>query len=476
MAIVPVILSGGSGTRLWPLSRSLYPKQLLPLSGEDTMLQETLKRVSGPDFDKPMIICNDVHRFIVGEQLRALGGQHQGILLEPAGRNTAPAAAVAALKLSAALGSETVMMLLPSDHVIADLAAFRMATQKALAAAKTGALVTFGIKPDHPETGYGYIKQGVPLDGVEGCYSVERFEEKPNKKKAESFLADGGYHWNSGMFLFSCGSFLEELERLHPAMVAACKDAVQAGEEDLDFFRLNEGAFIDADALSIDYAVMEHTDRAAVVPVEMGWNDVGSWTALWDIGEKDEDGNVLYGDVIAFDVQDSYIRSEARLVAATGVKDLIVAATDDAVLVAGKENAQQVKDLVERIKSEERHEHETHTRVYRPWGWYQGLETGNNFQVKQLSVNPGAQLSLQKHKHRAEHWVVVEGLATVTRDDDVIELEANQSTYIPIGMKHRLENKTESPLKIIEIQSGDYLGEDDIIRYEDDYGRLGHIE
>jgi len=476
MAIVPVILSGGSGTRLWPLSRSLFPKQLLPLAGEDTMLQETLKRVSGPDFDKPMIICNDVHRFIVGEQLRALDVEHQGILLEPAGRNTAPAAAVAALKLSAALGEKVVMMLLPSDHVIADLAAFRAAAQKALAAANTGSLVTFGIEPGHPETGYGYIKQGDLLDGLEGCYTVERFEEKPDKEKAQAFLADGGYQWNSGMFLFSCGSFLEELERLHPAMIAACRDAVEAGEEDLDFFRLNEGAFIDADSLSIDYAVMEHTDRAAVVPVEMGWNDVGSWTALWDIGQKDQDGNVFHGDVIALDVKDSYIRSEARLVAATGVKNLIVAATDDAVLVAGKEKAQQVKDLVERIKAGERHEHETHTRVYRPWGSYQTLELGANFQVKQLSVKPGAQLSLQKHKHRAEHWVVVEGLATVTRDDEVVELEANQSTYIPIGMKHRLENKTDNSLKIIEIQSGDYLGEDDIIRYEDDYGRLKHID
>jgi len=476
MAIVPVILSGGSGTRLWPLSRSLFPKQLLPLAGEDTMLQETLKRVSGPDFDKPMIICNDVHRFIVGEQLRALDVEHQGILLEPAGRNTAPAAAVAALKLSAALGEKVVMMLLPSDHVIADLAAFRAAAQKALAAANTGSLVTFGIEPGHPETGYGYIKQGDLLDGLEGCYTVERFEEKPDKEKAQAFLADGGYQWNSGMFLFSCGSFLEELERLHPAMIAACRDAVEAGEEDLDFFRLNEGAFIDADSLSIDYAVMEHTDRAAVVPVEMGWNDVGSWTALWDIGQKDQDGNVFHGDVIALDVKDSYIRSEARLVAATGVKNLIVAATDDSVLVAGKEKAQQVKDLVERIKAGERHEHETHTRVYRPWGSYQTLELGANFQVKQLSVKPGAQLSLQKHKHRAEHWVVVEGLATVTRDDEVVELEANQSTYIPIGMKHRLENKTDNSLKIIEIQSGDYLGEDDIIRYEDDYGRLKHID
>jgi len=472
MAIVPVILSGGSGTRLWPLSRSLFPKQLLPLVSDDSMLQETAKRVSGPEFAHPMVICNDAHRFIVAEQLRAMGMGHQGILLEPAGRNTAPAAAVAALRLSAASGPETLMMLLPSDHVIGDRPAFLIATAKAAEAAKTGALVTFGIEPNHPETGYGYIKQGDALNGHEGCFSVARFEEKPNREKAEAFLNEGGYHWNSGMFLFSCGSFMEELERLHPAMVAACKAALDDGEEDLDFFRLNAGGFADADSLSIDYAVMEHTDRAAVVPVDMGWNDVGSWTALWDIGEKDDDGNVLHGDVLAIDVKDSYIRSDARLVAATGIQDLIIAATDDVVLVAGKESAQQVKDLVDLIKAGNRNEHETHTRVYRPWGWYQSLEFGPNFQVKQLAVKPGAQLSLQKHKHRAEHWVVVEGIATVTRDDEVIDLKANQSTYIPIGMKHRLENKTDGPLKIIEIQSGDYLGEDDIIRYEDDYGRL----
>jgi len=475
MGVVPVILSGGSGTRLWPLSRALFPKQLLPLVSEDSMLQETVKRVNGDGFEKPMVICNDAHRFIVAEQLRAMGKEHQGILLEPAGRNTAPAAAVAALRLAEKNGPDTLMMLLPSDHVVANQAAFLDATQKAVQAAKAGALVTFGIEPSHPETGYGYIKQGDAFNGLEGCFSVARFEEKPNREKAEAFLADGGYHWNSGMFLFSCKSYLDELERLHPAMVAACRDALEAGEEDLDFFRLNEGAFVDADSLSIDYAVMEHTERAVVVPVEMGWNDVGSWTALWDIGEKDSDGNVLQGDVIAIDVSDSYIRSDARLVAATGVKDIIIAVTDDAVLVAGKESAQKVKDLVDRIKAGDRHEHETHTRVYRPWGWYQSLEFGPNFQVKQLSVNPGAQLSLQKHRHRAEHWVVVEGIATVTRDDDVVELAANQSTYIPIGMKHRLENKTSGPLKIIEIQSGDYLGEDDIVRFEDDYGRIGKI-
>lgn len=475
MGVVPVILSGGSGTRLWPLSRTLFPKQLLPLVSEDSMLQGTVKRVNGDNFERPMVICNDAHRFIVAEQLRAMGKEHQGILLEPAGRNTAPAAAVAALRLAEKNGPDTLMMLLPSDHVVANQPAFLDATHKAVQAAKTGALVTFGIEPSHPETGYGYIKQGGAFNGLDGCFSVARFEEKPTREKAEAFLADGGYHWNSGMFLFSCKSYLDELERLHPAMVAACRDALEAGEEDLDFFRLNEGAFVDADSLSIDYAVMEHTERAVVVPVEMGWNDVGSWTALWDIGEKDSDGNVLQGDVIAIDVSDSYIRSDARLVAATGVKDLIIAATDDAVLVAGKESAQKVKDLVDQIKAGDRHEHETHTRVYRPWGWYQSLEFGPNFQVKQLSVKPGAQLSLQKHRHRAEHWVVVEGIATVTRDDDIVELSANESTYIPIGMKHRLENKTGGPLKIIEIQSGDYLGEDDIVRFKDDYGRIGKI-
>ncbi|MCW8951574.1 MAG: mannose-1-phosphate guanylyltransferase/mannose-6-phosphate isomerase [Rhodospirillales bacterium] len=469
-SVVPVILSGGSGTRLWPLSRSLYPKQLLPLASERSMLQETLLRVGGDDFSSPIIICNEEHRFIVAEQLRGLGATSQAIVLEPEGRNTAPAAAVGAL-MALRNDPDAVILLLPSDHVIGDKGSFRKASAAGVKAAQAGAIVTFGVTPSRPDTGYGYMKRGVALEGAEGCFAIEKFVEKPDRATAESYLADGLYYWNSGMFLFSARRYLDELARLHPGTLTACEEAIANGREDLDFFRLDETAFKRAKSESIDYAIMEHTKIAAVVPADMQWNDVGSWLSLWDIGQKDGCGNVIDGNIVAIDVKNSYLRSENQVVAVIGIDGLVVVATDDAVLVAPKDKAQEVKSLVEQIRKEGRQEHESHVRVQRPWGWYQTLDLGERFHVKQICVNPQAKLSLQSHRHRAEHWVVVEGTARVSRDGETLDLVENQSTYIPIGMKHRLENPKDSPLRIIEVQSGDYLGEDDIVRFEDSYGR-----
>ncbi len=467
--IIPVILSGGSGTRLWPLSRGLLPKQLLPLTSDHSMLQETVLRASGGDFAAPLIICNEKHRFMVAEQLRELGVEPLAIVLEPVGRNTAPAAAVAAL-LIAEQAPDTMMMILPSDHVIAQPERFHQASALACSAVEDGALVTFGIQPDKPETGYGYIKGGDTMT-MDGVLRVERFVEKPDQETAQGYLDDGGYYWNSGMFLFSPHDFLGELEKFNPEMLAACRTALSAAQTDHDFVRLDHDAFAASPSDSIDYAVMEKTDHAAVIPVDLGWNDVGAWSALWEIGEQDADGNVLRGDIVTQNVHGSYIRSEGPLVAASDIDDVIIVATDDVLMIADKDHAQDVKLVVDQLKAEGRTEHEAHTTVYRPWGWYQTIGLGPRYQVKQICLKPGAAISLQLHHHRAEHWVVVEGTARVTRNDDVLVLQPNQSAYIPLGATHRLENPGEVLLRIIEVQSGSYLGEDDIVRFEDTYGR-----
>ncbi len=474
----PVILSGGVGSRLWPLSQELTPKQLLPLVGAKTLLQDTAARVTGPAlFAAPLVICNAAHRFLVAEQLREVDVSPQAIVLEPEGRNTAPAAAVAAIMLEERVG-DALMMLLASDHAIADQPGFLDAARTAAAAARTGALVTFGMTPRGPETGYGYIRQGgpwsAPGDGPGdggGCFRVERFVEKPAAAAAEAMLRDGGWLWNSGMFLFSVRDYLAELDRHRPGVVDACRAAVARGAGDLDFFRLDREAFAECPADSIDYAVMEKTDAAAVVPADIGWSDVGSWSALWDIGAKDDDGNVIKGRVMAQDSGGSYLRSENPLIAVIGVQDMVVVATEDAVLVTPLDRTQEVKQVVDRLKREDPGQQVSQAKVFRPWGSYQSIDAGHHFQVKQLTVKPGARLSLQSHRRRAEHWVVVAGRARVTRDEEVFELEPNQSTYIPLGARHRLENPGQETLRVIEIQCGDYLGEDDIERFDDIYGR-----
>jgi mannose-1-phosphate guanylyltransferase/mannose-6-phosphate isomerase len=471
MRITPVILCGGSGTRLWPLSRSAYPKQFLRLTSEWTMLQETLKRLEGLDgAQAPVVICNHEHRFLVAEQLRAIGVTPRRLLLEPIGRNTAPAVAAAAVAL-AKDDPDALMLVLPSDHSIQDKAAFHRAIRTAGTAASQGLLATFGIIPDSPETGYGYIRRGDALAGLEGTFAIGQFVEKPNRDNAERFVASGEYFWNSGMFMLKAASYLEELNVFQPDVLAAVRKSLGASRMDLDFCRLDEAAFVESPSISIDYAVMEKTKHGAVVPVEMGWSDVGSWDALWEIHEKTPDGNVVEGDVLASDVSNTYIKAENRMVAAVGVQDLVIVETADAVLVADKKSAQNVKQLVDRLKSSERSEHATHRRVYRPWGSYEGIDAGTRYQVKRLTVNPGAKLSLQMHHHRAEHWVVVSGTAKVVRGDEEILLTENQSTYIPLGVKHRLENPGLVPLQLIEVQSGSYLGEDDIVRFADDYNR-----
>lgn len=469
--ISPVILSGGSGTRLWPMSRESYPKQLLPLTAERSLLQETAGRAHNSGrFADPIIVCNAEHRFIVAQQLQDIGQAPKAILLEPAGRNTAPAAAIAAIMLSRE-DENALVLLLPSDHAVADPLAFQNAVSTAAGAALDGALVTFGIKPGGPETGYGYIRRGEPLKGHNGCFKVGEFVEKPDLETAKSYLKNGGYDWNSGMFLFTAKRYLEELERLEPEIVAQCNKAFDSAETDLDFVRIAEAPFAACPSKSIDYAVMEHTDRAAVVPADMGWNDVGSWTALWDDGAKDGSNNVTVGDVLTFDSSGSYIRSEGPLVTALGVEDLVVVATTDAVLVMPKDRAQDVRTIVDALKTRGREEATMHPRVHRPWGYYQTVHEGERFQVKRITVNTGASLSLQSHHHRAEHWIVVNGAASVRRGNEEFVLNENESTYIPPNTLHRLENPGKMPLNLIEVQSGSYLGEDDIVRYEDNYGR-----
>ena len=461
----PVLLSGGSGTRLWPLSREAYPKQFLPLAGADTMLQATWRRVAPLATAAPIVVANEEHRFLVAEQLRQVGAPRTAILLEPVGRNTAPAIAAAALQAMAG-GDDPLLLVLPSDHVVTDEAAFHAAVREAIPAAAGGALVTFGIVPGAPETGFGYIQ----AEAGDGVRAVRRFVEKPDAATAARYLSEGGYYWNSGMFLFRASRFLAELGRHAPAMLAAVRAACDGAVRDGDFIRLDKAAFEACPADSIDYAVMEKTDRAMVLPVDIGWNDVGSWSALWEVSAQDGDGNAHHGDVIAVDSRNSYAWAR-RLVALVGVDDLVVVETDDAVLVAHKDKVQQVKEVVARLKAGQRSHAVLHREVHRPWGSYDSIDQDEGFQVKRIKVKPGGRLSLQSHTRRAEHWIVVRGTARVTRDNDVFELHANQSTYIPLGAKHRLENPGDEVLELIEVQSGDYLGEDDIVRYEDVYGR-----
>lgn len=466
----PVVLSGGSGTRLWPLSRQNQPKQFLALLGDHSLYQETVLRASRlPGVAAPVTVCADDHRFMVGEQLQAIGVASGGILLEPSARNTAPAIALAALHLLAA-DADATMLVLPADHLIEDEAAFRDAVARARALGDDDWLVTFGIHPDYAETGYGYILRGTALG--EAGYAVERFVEKPDHATAESYLEDGGYSWNSGMFLFRARCYLGALEMHAPAIASAAHRAYTASRRDLDFLRIDADAFASSPSDSIDYAVMEKTDRAAVVPVSCGWSDIGSWSALWAVAERDADGNHHEGDVISVDTRGSLVRaSERRMIATLGVDDLVIIDTADATLVARKDRVQDVKLLVDRLKADGRTEHLVHRKVYRPWGSYDSLGVGPRFQVKRIVVNPGAALSLQKHAHRAEHWIVVSGTAEVTRDEQVFVLHENESTYIPVGSVHRLRNTGTEPVELIEVQSGGYLGEDDIVRLEDVYGR-----
>lgn len=461
--LIPVILSGGAGTRLWPLSRELMPKQLLKLTGERTLLQDTARRLGVP----PVVVCNVEHRFVVAEQLREVGLEPRAVVIEPVGRNTAPAAAVAALMLADS-DPDALMLLMPSDHLIADVPAFHRALDAAVPLAEAGRLVTFGIQPTNPNTGYGYIKRGKALDGG---FEVERFVEKPDLATAETYVASGDYTWNSGIFLLPVRLFLDELSRHAPGMAESCKTALDQGRSDLFFFRLDDKAFAAIAGQSIDYAVMEKSDKVAVVPVEMGWSDIGSWSALWQETSHDAAGNAIQGDVLALESSGCYLRSQGRLVAAVGLKDLVVIATDDAVLVADKARDQEVKAVVEALKREGRPEATQGTRGWRPWGWYQTIEQGERFKVKHIHVDPGAKLSLQKHWHRSEHWVVVRGTALVTCGDNTFVLRENESTFIPAGSNHRLENPGKVPLRLIEVQSGEYVGEDDIVRIEDDYGR-----
>ena len=468
MKIYPVILSGGAGTRLWPLSRAVMPKQLLPLVSDKTMLQETALRVADwPELQAPVVVCGNEHRFMVAEQMREAGVSPLGILLEPVGRNTAPAVAAAANFLLA-IDPEAVMLVLPADHVITDRAAFAVAVQQAATLVGQGALATFGIVPTGPETGYGYIHRGAASGAG---FAVDRFVEKPDRATAESFLADGNYYWNSGMFLFRAGTYLEELAAFKPDIASAAEAAVRLGYRDLDFCRLDEASFSACPSDSIDYAVMERTSHAVVVPADIGWSDVGSWSALWEVQQQDGERNATRGDVYMDGVSNSLIRAESRIVAAIGVKDIIIVETNDAVLVVHKDSVQRVKQVVDHLKLQARTEHLHHTKVYRPWGHYEGIDMGDRFQVKRITVKPGEKLSLQMHHHRAEHWVVVSGTARVTCGDTVKLLSENESTYIPIGMNHRLENPGKLPLHIIEVQSGSYLGEDDIVRFEDIYQR-----
>jgi mannose-1-phosphate guanylyltransferase/mannose-6-phosphate isomerase len=469
--IHPVILSGGSGTRLWPMSRTLYPKQLLSLLGRESLLQQTVRRVADiRRFAAPLVVANEEHRFIIAEQLREIAVAPGAILLEPEGRNTAPAACVAALCLAES-DPGALLLLLPSDHSIADVGAFVAAVDRAALAALHDAIVCLGIEPRHAETGYGYIRRGGAFEAIDGVFRVAEFIEKPDTARAKEFLASGEHYWNGGIFLFRAQVYLDEIERLRPDMLAACRKALVEARRDADFIRLGKEAFAAGPADSIDYAVMEHTPRAAVAPVEMGWSDIGSWDALWAMSGKDAAGNVLEGNVVADGARNCYLRSEAGLVAAVGVEDLVVVATDDAVMVAPRDRTQEVKSLVARLAKEGRGEVEALSTVHRPWGSYTSLHNGHRVQVKHIVVKPRGQLSLQLHHHRAEHWIIVQGTAKIRRGDEELMLTEDQSTYIPLGTAHRLENPGKIPLHLIEVQSGSYLGEDDIVRLDDVYGR-----
>ena len=465
--IYPVVMAGGSGSRLWPMSRELYPKQFLSLVGGKTLLQETLQRLEGLPTAPPVLICNEAHRFLAAEQLRQIGLLDHNIILEPVGRNTAPAIALAALT---ALQSdkEALLLVLAADHSIADAVAFQKAVQLAAPSAEAGELITFGIVPTHAETGYGYIQRGESRGDL---YQVAQFVEKPDSETAEGYVSSGDYYWNSGMFLFRADRFLEELQTYRSDIYKACYASVQNIQDDLDFIRVDRQAFEECPSESVDYAVMEKTSRALVVPLDAGWNDVGAWSALWELGNKDAHGNVCKGDVMTHNTNDSYIHAENALVTTVGVKDLVIVQTKDALLVADKHQVQDVKTIVTQIKNLGRNEHKLHREVYRPWGVYDSVDNGHRYQVKRITVKPGQKLSVQMHHHRAEHWIVVSGTANVTVDGETRMITENESIYIPIGSVHALENPGKIPLDLIEVQTGSYLGEDDIVRFEDRYGR-----
>jgi mannose-1-phosphate guanylyltransferase len=467
----PIIMAGGVGSRLWPKSRAAFPKQFLPLTNEHSMLQETLQRLDGLNNQAPVFVCNEAHRFIVAEQLLQSGIEQDGILLEPMGKNTAPAIALAALH-TMQQGQDPILLVLAADHLIEDVAAFHQAIAKAEQLAIQDKLVTFGIVPTSAHTGYGYIRQGDTIPGHENGYRVSEFVEKPDLNTAEQYLQDGGYLWNSGMFMFKASRYLQELQKFAPEIYQSCKAAIESEQQDLDFVRVNAEIFSQCPADSIDYAVMEKTDAAAVVPLDAGWSDVGSWSSLWEVLPKNEQGNVVRGDVILEQVNNSYINAEQRLVSVIGLDDVIVIETKDAMLVAHKDKVQDIKKVVDKLKAARRPEYEFHREVFRPWGSYDSLDQAERFQVKRIKVKPGEKLSLQMHHHRAEHWIVVTGTAKVSCDDKTFLLTENESTYIPIGTTHSLENPGKIPLELIEVQSGAYLGEDDIVRFSDRYGRV----
>lgn len=470
--ILPVIMAGGSGTRLWPLSRKLQPKQFLSLVGDNTMLQETVDRLSGLNASAPLLICGEDHRFTAAEQLRQQGIDDGKVILEPAGRNTAPAIALAAL-YAVAEGSDPLLLVLAADHVITQPQDFRASIQAAVPLAEQGKLVTFGIVATAPETGYGYIKRGTAIDAG---FAVDAFVEKPDLATAKEYLESGNFYWNSGMFLIRASRYLAELKQHSPDILTACEKSMAAASVDVDFVRAEKAAFLACPDDSIDYAVMEKTSDAVVVPMACGWNDVGSWSALWDVSEKDESGNAGRGEVMFEDSNDCFVRAcGEKIVAAVGLEDIVIVDTDDALLVSTKDKVQKVKDIVGRLKADKRESMQSkavnHRKVFRPWGYYDSIDAGERFQVKRIVVAPGAQLSLQMHHHRAEHWIVVSGTALVNKGDEEILLGENQSTYIPLGVTHRLYNPGVIPLEMIEVQSGSYLGEDDIVRFEDRYGR-----
>jgi mannose-1-phosphate guanylyltransferase/mannose-6-phosphate isomerase len=475
--MIPVILSGGSGTRLWPLSRSNYPKQFLPITDEKTLFQLTLERVSNLNqslinFQNPIIVTNENHRFIVAEQLRQQKVTAK-ILLEPVAKNTAPAIAAAA-ELALSYGEDPVLLILAADHVIQQQDAFNKAIEVGLIAAEAGNLVTFGIVPNVPETGYGYIKANIIIDKAldNKTYAVEKFVEKPNLETAQKYIEEGSYLWNSGMFMFKASVYLQELEKYNPAIVKSAKDSITNSKNDLDFVRLDKSSFEQSPEDSIDYAVMEKTDKAVVVPLDANWSDVGAWKSVWEVSSKDENGNVLRGDTIAQGTTNTLVHAEHRLVSVLGLEDVVVIETSDAVLVANKNKVQDIKKIVEQLKKSKRTEVDSHRKMYRPWGSYDSIDSGSRYQVKCIVVNPGQKLSLQMHHHRAEHWIVVNGTAKVHKGDETILLTENQSVYIPLGETHALENPGKVPLELIEVQSGSYLGEDDIVRFEDLYGRI----
>lgn len=469
--ILPVIMAGGSGSRLWPLSRDLMPKQFLKLDGELTMLQATVMRLQGLNAEAALVICNEDHRFVAAEQLRQIKQLNHNIILEPAGRNTAPAIALAALTATKK-GLDPLLLVLAADHVIADVEAFQQAVMTATDFANADQLVTFGIVPTAAETGYGYIKRGQSKDLNSSAYQVAQFVEKPKLDSALQYVKSGEYYWNSGMFLFKASRYLAELKQHRPDIYAACQQAMAEVDPDLDFIRVNQQAFLACPSESIDYAVMEKTSAAVVVPLDARWSDVGSWSSLWDISAKNSEGNVHKGDVLSCDSSDNYVFAETGLVATVGLQNMVVVQTKDAVLVATKDRVQDVKAIVQQLKDLGRSEHKIHREVYRPWGKYDSIDQGQRYQVKRITVNPGQKLSVQMHHHRAEHWIVVAGTALVSINGVDSMLSENQSVYIPLGAVHALENPGKIPLELIEVQSGTYLGEDDIVRFSDRYGRV----